>query len=128
MKHESALASGRDFRNDGGQKKKSIREEERILFLFLKDTDTPAVIDFYLTRARRFLHSRVIPEGAEMRRFTCFRDVGQHFLLLIFFSHLKGNFESRTGRALLQIIINSITREVVALELKGKKKMKKRRR
>ena len=67
-------------------KKKSIREEEeRVLFLFLKDTDTPAVIDFYLTRARRFLHSRVIPEGAEMRRFTCFRDVGQHFLLLIFF-------------------------------------------
>ena len=101
MKYESALASGRDFRNDGGQKKKSIREEEeRVLFLFLKDTDTPAVIDFYLTRARRFLHSRVIPEGAEMRRFTCFRDVGQHFLLLIFFSHLKGNFESRTGRAL----------------------------
>ena len=65
MKHESALASGRDFRNDGGQKKKSIR---RVLFLFLNDTDTPAVIDSYLTRARRVLHSRVIPEVAEMRR------------------------------------------------------------
>ena len=96
MKHESALASGRDFRNDGGQKKKSIREEEeRVLFLFLNDTDTPAVIDFYLTRARRVLHSRVIPEGAEMRRFTCFRDVGQHFLLFFFCFHISKIISSR---------------------------------
>ena len=70
-------------------KKKSIREEEeRVLFLFLNDTDTPAVIDFYLTRARRVLHSRVIPELVEMRRFTCFRDIGQHFLLFFFCFHI----------------------------------------
>ena len=106
MKHESALASGRDFRNDGGQKKKSIREEERILFLFLNDTDTPAVIDFYLTRARRVLHSRVIPEVAEMRRTLHLlpRRRATFSSSSLFFSHFKGNFESRTGRALLLLL------------------------